>query len=431
MALILPNKWDPRDYQLPLWNYMANGGRRAVGVWHRRAGKDSLSLNWTATDAAQNPGLYWHMLPTQSQARKVVWNAIDKKGRRVIDQVFPHSIRDRTSQQEMLIGLKSGSMWQAVGSDNFDSLVGANPIGVVFSEWSLTNPATWDFIRPILAENGGWAMFIYTPRGNNHGKRIYDIAKKNDNWFCSRLTIDDTNAISSLAVEHERQDGMDEDMIQQEFYCSFDAALQGSYYGKLFNKLDKEGRITSVPYDPSYPVHVSWDLGIGDATALWFAQVIGSEIRLIDYYETSGVGLDHYVHVLNERGYNYADDICPHDINVRELITGTTRLETLQNHGRSVTVIKRTSIDEGIDAVRRFLPKCIFDAEKCARGLDAMRQYQKKWNEKTQAFADRPLHDWTSNAADSFRYLAQGVEIARPMDWGGDTMVSNRRPTIR
>lgn len=218
----IPNEWNPRKYQRPLWKYLCQGGKRAVAIWHRRAGKDSLSLNWTAKAMLKRVGVYWHMLPLNTQARKVVWDAIDKKGRRVIDQVFPLPLRKSVNSQEMKIELWNGSIWQCVGSDNYNALVGSNPVGVVFSEYSLADPAAWDFIRPILAENDGWALFIYTPRGQNHGYTLYNNAIA-AGWFAQVLTVEDTKAIDLSVIDDERRAGMPEAMIQQEFYCSFDA----------------------------------------------------------------------------------------------------------------------------------------------------------------------------------------------------------------
>lgn len=407
----IPYKWKPRKYQMKLWNYLENGGKRAVAVWHRRAGKDSLSLNWTAVAAMQRVGVYWHMLPLQTQARKVVWDAIDKQGRRVIDQVFPKALRKSVNSQEMKIELLNGSIWQCVGSDSYNSLVGANPVGVVFSEYSIADPAAWDFIRPILAENDGWALFIYTPRGRNHGLTLFETAGQAEGWFAEKLGVSETKAIPLSAVEAERRAGMDESIIQQEFYCSFDAALKGSYYGALLNDLENSGRICCVPYNPSLPVTTAWDLGIGDSTAIWFFQSNATEVFVIDYYESGGVGLDHYVRVLKEKPYVYTNDnIFPHDIGVHELSSGKSRLELLAGLGIRGRVLPRTSVDGGIAAVRLLLPRCRFDKEKCAKGLEALRQYQRAWDDHRKDFQPKPLHDWTSHAADAFRYLACGIK---------------------
>ncbi len=414
----IPYKWKPRKYQLDLWRYLENGGKRAVAVWHRRAGKDSLSLNWTAVAAMRRVGVYWHMLPLQTQARKVVWDAIDKQGRRVIDQVFPKALRKSINSQEMKIELLNGSIWQCVGSDGYNSLVGSNPVGVVFSEYSIADPAAWDFIRPILAENDGWALFIYTPRGRNHGLKLFETAQSSADWFAQKLGVAETKAIPISAVDAERAAGMDDGIVQQEFFCSFDAALKGSYYGTLLNDLENGGRIGDVPFNPALPVTTAWDLGVGDSTAIWFYQQNGAEVFIIDYYEASGVGLDHYVKVLKDKPYVYADDnIFPHDIRVHELSSGKSRLDILAGLGVRGRVLERSSVESGIAAVRLLLPRCRFDKEKCAKGLEALRQYQRAWDDVRKDFQPRPLHDWTSHAADAFRYLASGIrERAQNME---------------
>ena len=223
----IPNDWRPRPHQLSLFDQFGHGKRyrRGCAVWHRRAGKDSCALNLTARDMFRRVGSYWHLFPEQAQARRAVWNGIDGQGRRIIDQVLPPQVRARTSGQEMLIETLNGSMWQMAGSDNYDSLVGSNPVGVVFSEWSLANPDAWEYIRPILVENDGWALFIYTPRGRNHGHATYLRALEADSWFCEKLTVEDTGLITPAQIEEERRAGMSDGKIGQEFYCSFDADI--------------------------------------------------------------------------------------------------------------------------------------------------------------------------------------------------------------
>ena len=418
----IPNKWRVRRYQLKLWHYLEKGGKRAIAVWHRRAGKDSLSLNWTAVAALQRVGVYWHMLPLQTQARKVVWDGIDRQGRRIIDQVFPKELRRSCNAQEMKIELKNGSVWQCVGSDNYNALVGANPVGVVFSEYAISDPKAWDYIRPILAENGGWALFIYTPRGRNHGWKLFETASKNPDWFVQKLSVEQTKAVPLSAIDAERKAGMDEDTIQQEFYCSFDAAMKGGYYGTYIAALENGGKIGKVPHNPQNPVLTAWDLGVGDATAIWFYQRNGDFVDVNDYYEASGVGLEHYVKVLKEKPYAYTNDnIFPHDIRVHELGSGKSRLDMLATLGVRGRVLPRTSVDDGIAAVRLLLPKCRFDSEKCAKGLEALRQYQKAWDDVRKDFMPRPLHDWTSHAADAFRYLACGLKKSVPVDAAAQT----------
>lgn len=415
----IPHEWHPRSYQLKLWSALEHGCKRAVAVWHRRAGKDSLSLNWTACSAFLRVGVYWHMAPTQRQVRKIVWDNIDGQGRRVIDQVWPEPLRQSTRDQEMQITLKNGSIWQCVGSDNYDSLVGSNPIGVVFSEYSLADPAAWDYVRPILAENGGWALFIYTPRGPNHGKDLYDTAINDPDWFAELLTVKDTGAIPLTAVDDERRAGMSEAMIEQEFFCAFTGIVDGSYYGKLIQQARNEKRLTRVPCETSEPVITAWDLGTGDDTAIWFVQQVGLEVRVIDYYEHRGVGIEHYAQVLNDKGYTYKEHIMPHDAGHKQLATGKSISSQLQQLGvRPCRVLPREqklSNEVGIQAVRNLLPKCYFDYDKCKDGIKYLELYKRDYDDKRKVFKDTPCHDYTSHAADAFRYLAMGLKPARMM----------------
>ena len=395
-----------------------------MAVWNRRSGKDDVSLHWTATCAMQRVGTYWHMLPQANQARKAIWDAVDPRtGHRRIDDAFPLEIRENTREQDMLIRFKGGSTWQVLGSDSYNALVGSPPIGVVFSEYALADPNSWAFLRPILAENGGWAMFISTPRGRNHLQRMYDFARKDPLWFGELLTLNDTHVITPEQLDQERRelaaergDEEAENIINQEYFCSFDASLPGSYYGKIIVNLEKQGRITQVPYDPRLPVTTAWDIGVGDSTAIWFAQQgRGGAVKLIDYYENSGVGADHYAKVIKDRDYNYDGHYLPHDVDDREWgNNATSRLAMLKSLGvKPVRVLPRASIDDGINAARALLQRCWFDEVKTERGVDALRQYQKVWDEKLKNFKSSPLHDWSSHASDGFRYLAQGLKTPR------------------
>lgn len=420
----LPHDWNPRPHQLAAWKALEGGIKRAVLVWHRRYGKDDLALHWTACAAMQRVGTYWHMLPQANQARKAIWDAINPRtGRRRIDDAFPADIRETTREHDMMIRFLNGSTWQVIGSDSYNALVGSPPVGVVFSEYALADPNAWAFLRPILVENDGWALFVSTPRGRNHLQRLYEFARSDKAWFAQLLTVGDTGVISGEAIARERRelaaergDDEAENIIQQEYFCSFDASIPGSYYGKAIARLEAEGRITDVPHDPRLPVTTAWDLGVGDSTAIWFIQQDRTSVRVIDYYESSGVGADHYARVLHERGYQYAGHILPHDADDREWgNNASSRVDTLKGlKVRPIRVLKRASVDDGINAVRVLLPRCLFDATRCERGLDALRQYQKLWDEKLRAFRAAPLHDWSSHAADAFRYLAQGLR--EPVD---------------
>lgn len=415
MIVEIPNEWLPRRHQLPLWQFMEKGGKRAVSVWHRRAGKDSTCLNWTAFAAHRRVGVYWHLLPTLNQGRRVVWDGRDREGRRFIDQAFPRPLRQSVNKQEMKIELKNGSLWQVVGSDNYNSLVGSNPIGVVFSEWSLADPAAWDFIRPILVENGGWAIFPYTPRGRNHGWDLYEMASTNAEWFCERLSIEDTGFIGQDVIESERQAGMSDELIEQEFYCSFDAPNQGSIYGSIMRELRDENRITHVPWKPELPVFTWWDIGRRDPTAIWFVQQHGETLRVIDYYENAFQDAAHYVKVVREKPYTYGESskdpghILPHDAGQTEWGSGKTRIETLANLGLKIKIGPKIGLEDGINAVRLVLRRCVFDAEKCRRGLQCLEGYQREWNEAMRVYSSQPLHNWASHGSDAFRYGAVAI----------------------
>lgn len=426
-TITLPHNWEPRAYQLPVLEHLDGGGKRAVTVWARRHGKDNTAINHTARAAFKRVGLYWHVLPTLRQARKSVWNGIDKQGRRIIYQAFPGadnperdgSIVKRVRDDDMLVEFKNGSIWQCVGADNHDALVGSNPIGVVLSEWSLMDPKVYDFIRPILTENEGWAWFIYTPRGRNHGWTIYDMARKNPQWFAEIVDIEKAGVLDvQKVIQEERDSGMPEEMIRQEYYCSFDVGSVGTIFAKEMQKLAENSKITSVPYDPNWPVETAWDLGVRDSTAIWFVQRVGAEVRVIDYYENRGEGLPHYVNEINRRGYAYARHIGPHDLEQREWGAGMSKRLIAEQHGLIFDVAPKLSIEDGINAARGLLPRCVFDKVKCERGIEALNHYSYEWDEEKDVFSATPVHDWSSHGASAFRYYAVMPELTFMMpDW--------------
>lgn len=312
----------------------------------------------------------------------------------------------------------NGSTWQVVGSDNYNSLVGSPPIGVVFSEWALADKQAWAFLRPILAENGGWAMFITTPRGPNHAKDHYEAMKRDDTAFVETLRADQSGVFTADQLADERRayvseygETLGKSLFDQEYMCSFEAAVVGAYYAEQMNEMREDGRIGRVSVDKAYEVETSWDLGMRDQTAIWFVQRIGSEVRLIDYYEASGVGLDHYVEHLrdweNQRKTRFGTHFLPHDVSAQELGTGRSRLATLDALGlRDVVVVPQHAVLDGINSVRRMLPKVWIDEERCARGLRCLQMYRSDIDEKTGAFKPRPVHDEFSHGADALRYFA-------------------------
>lgn len=412
----LPHLWKPRRYQLDLWNYLQKGGTRACAVWHRRAGKDEVTLHRACIAAHERPATYWHLLPEASQARKAIWDAVNPHtGKRRIDEAFPHDLIANRREQEMLIKFKNGATWQVVGSDNYNSLVGSPPVGVVYSEWSLANPLSWGYLRPILAENNGWAIFIYTPRGRNHGSTLYEAARTDPTWFCQRLTVDDTNVFTKATIEQERNAYIKEHgetvgnaLFLQEYYCSFDAAILGAIYGEWVERADQEGRLASVPYDPAYPVETAWDLGYDDATAIWFFQRAYNELRLIDYYENSQADIEHYCDILKSKPYQYGDHFVPHDA-ANKLLAAGGRSIVQQAHemGVKMRVVAATSQMNGIAAARKVLGFSWFDQENCAKGIEAMRQYRFDYDDRNKTFRVKPLHDWSSHGCDAFEIIGQ------------------------
>jgi hypothetical protein len=377
------------------------------------------ALHWTACEAFRRPGIYWHLFPTYSQGRKAIWEGRDNKGHGFLE-AFPEGSWYRKRDDEMSLWLHGGSIYQVIGCDQIDRLVGANPIGCVFSEYALMNPAAWQLIRPILASNGGWAVFAYTPRGMNHGYKLAKMAEENEDWFFQKLTVDDTGVVPEDVLEEEKGD-MPKELFEQEYYASFEAPLVGSFYGELISDAKNEKRITKVPWVPDKPVITGWDLGIGDSTAIWMAQRVGSQLRIINYYENSGVGLEHYAKVLSELPYSYDEHLVPFDANVRELGTGRSRVETAMSLGMRMRVVPKLGLSDGINATRILLRSMWFDEDNCARGIQALREYTKSQVDGERGpdgeilYRDRPKHNWASHGADALRTLAVGI---RPESMG-------------
>ena len=409
----LPNNWIPRPYQEPLLEYLEGGGKRADVVAHRRWGKDEVALHWTATQMIEQPGLYWHLLPEASQGRKAIWDAVNPHtSMKRIDEAFPRAFRRKTVDAEMKIEFANGSVWQVLGSDNYDRLVGSSARGVVFSEWALAKPDSWTYIRPILAENDGWALFIWTPRGRGHATRAFEARAADPAWFTLKSPATQTDVFTpgQLAVERAEliaeagSEAEGQARFDTEYLVEFDAAAPGAYYGEALREAEAAGRIGRVPFDPALKVDTAWDLGIDDYTAIWFFQQVGREVRAIDYFETSGEGLDAIAaKAIAGKAYVYGTHHLPHDVMVRELgAGGRSRLETLGGLGVwPISVGAAQGPDERINAARLMIPLTWFDAETCAVGLDRLRAYRKRWSAATRSFVG-PLHDAASHGADAF-----------------------------
>jgi phage terminase large subunit len=431
----IPNNWKPRWYQVPLWKYLWNGGTRAIEIGHRRWGKDDVCLHWAAVSALKRPATYWHMLPEAAQARKAVWEAVNPHtGKRRIDEAFPPEIRTATRENEMLIKIRGGATWQVVGSDNFNSLVGSPPFGVVFSEWALADPQAWAYIRPILRENGGWALFITTPRGDNHAKAMLDSAMNRPGWYADVSPVTKTMILSPEDLKEELQEYIDdwgEDqgraLYEQEWLCSFRAAIIGAYYAHELRRIEERGQITNVPHIEGIPVDTWWDLGYDDSTSIWFTQTVGREIHIIEYYENNNQGLLHYGKVLKDRSINknymYGSHTGPHDTMKHELGPGKDLKQQAAELADPITgedfsfvfnaAERIKTQQEGIQAVRSILPFCWFDRDGCTStnrerkvGLPSLENYRNEWDEKHVTFKNTPLHDWASHGAKAYETMA-------------------------
>lgn len=422
----LPNGWVPRPYQRPLWDYLEKGGKRAISIAHRRWGKDDVALHRTAIAMHERVGSYWHCLPEYAQARKAIWTAVNPHtGKRRIDEAFPHELRESTNDQEMFIRFKIGSTWQAIGSDRYNSLVGAGVAGFVGSEWALANPSAWAYIRPMLEENNGWAAFITTPRGRNHAHAMYEMAANNPRWFAEVSTVHNTGALSPEQITESMAEyvalyGADlgRAQFQQEYECSFNAAILGAFYALEMLAVRAEGRIEDDLQAIDAPVHRAWDLGVRDDTSIWFWQVVGGQIFILDCYSASGVGLEHYASVIDEKytknNWQHGIDYVPHDARVKELGTGRTRVETMESLGLRPRLVPNAGLLDGINAARQTLPRVVFHG-RCDAGMSALEQYRREWNDDQKIFRQAPLHDWTSHYADSFRYLALAWRLEAPV----------------
>lgn len=384
-------------------------------MWHRRSGKEKTFINYTAKKTAERVGTYFYFFPTYAQGKRAIWDGMDRDGFKFIDH-FPADYVESKNEQELKLKLKSGSVFQIVGTDNFDSIMSTNPIGCVFAEYSLQNPRAWDFIRPILRENGGWAIFDYTPRGKNHGHAMFEMATRlqaegDPDWYCEKLTVNETKVLSPADIDQERREGMDEDLIQQEYFCSFSGVQQGAIFGRQLNQVEQGGRICGVPWQPEMAVNTWWDIGTGDATSIWFTQDIGREIHVIDYYENSGVGVgvDHYAKYLQTLPYVYGTHNGPHDLDAHSFAAnGKSAMEVAAALGLKFNVVPKLDRHDGINAARALMSRCWFDKDKTAAGRNALSSYHYTWDDKRKMFTTEPYHDWSSNGADAFRYLGVG-----------------------
>ena len=422
--IILPHNFNPRLYQVPMLTARERGYLREVYILHRRAGKDLTAVNDMARAVLERIGIYYYLFPTFAQAKKVIWDGMTGEipSRKFISYFHPDSIR-KINGTEMKIEFINGSILQLIGTDNFDSIRGTNCIGATFSEYALQDPRAWETVEPILLENGGWAKFLYTPNGKNHGYDLYEFAKKDDEWFTMLRTIDQTRkldgspVITTKQIDGLRARGLSEEFIQQEYYCSFTMGTEGAYYAKLIEQARKENRIRRVAYDNTIPVHTAWDIGVGDFCSIIFFQKAFNEYHIIDFYENMGEGIQFYARILQqkaiEKQYFYGNHYAPHDINARCFAADAkTTLEVARGLGIHFQPLRKHNLQDGIQAVRSMLPRCYFDENNCALLIKHLENYTKSWNKTLKVWMDTPRHDEHSHGSDAMRYLGMAEKSA-------------------
>jgi len=427
----LPHEsWRPRAHQKKLWRYLMTGGKRAVAVWHRRAGKDEICLHATAVAMFERPGNYWHCLPEFTMGRKAIWDAVNPhSGKRRIDEAFPHEMRASTRDHDMQIRFHNGSTFSVVGSDavTSGSGIGSSTAGIIFSEYALANPSAWAYYRPILEENNGWAAFVSTPRGRNHLLSLYQHAQRTPGWFCELLTAENTGALSDQAIAESLKEyialyGEDVGRAQfrQEYYCDFNAAILGAYFAYEMAAVRSEGRILEVEALPGEYVHRAWDLGVRDDTSIWWFQIQGAQLVILDHYAASGAGVEHYAEVIEQRekqhGWKHGNDYVPHDAKIKEWGSGRTRVETMQTLGLNPILVPMATFQDGINAARRTLPLCVFHPRTEETGINALEQYRREWDDDKKAFRATDVHDWCAHPAAAFRYLSLAWRGIKPRE---------------
>lgn len=390
--------------------------RFSCEVVHRRGGKTVSRVNHLIRDAmrcGRRAPRYAYIAPFLKQAKAVAWDYLKYYSAPLV------AAGADFNESELRVDYPNGAQVRLYGADNPDSLRGIYLDGVVLDEYAIMDPGIWPVVRPALADRTGWADFIGTPKGHNDFYRIWTEAQANaGDWYSALHKASQTGLIPQSELDAARRD-LTPDQYEQEFECSFEAAVLGAYYGKEMVRAEGEGRLGKVPYDSGAPVHTAWDLGIGDSTVIWFVQRVGKEWRFIDVLEGSGVGLDWYVRELQRRGYVYGQHVLPHDVTVKELTTGKSRQEVLERLGIKVTICPRLAIEDGIQQVRQILGQAWFDRGKCDRGIEALKLYRSEFDEKGKVFRPKPLHDWTSHFADAMRYCAVGVTGSNDV-WQGD-----------
>ena len=403
--LAIPNGFTPREPQADLMRYFDKGGLRAAACWPRRYGKDMTMVHQTVKAMFERPGMYFHMLPTHKQARKVIWDGFDNTGQKLLDTAMPKAIREDTNKTEMKITLKNGAIWQLVGSDYYDSLVGSNPFGLNMSEMALSDPRAWPIFRPILAGNGGWAAFLSTPRGYNHFWELMKLAKASDTWFHSHLGVKETKHISDAILADERRE-MPDELYRQEYDCDFSAANVGAIFGRYIEALEKRGDICPLEDDRNAEIWVTSDIGYRDKAAwVWWRRMRGG-FEVFHYDDASGLDAEEWSDRLSKQPR--ADKlVLPHDAKAKTFASKRSAVQTFLEQppwpGVETRVNTQRHKADSINAGRLMLRRIrVSDAPVCEPFLSAMRAYSYKYDEESKTFSQEPEHNWASHCADAF-----------------------------
>jgi phage terminase large subunit len=387
-------------------DYLKRKERWAAVVAHRRAGKTVACIMDLIKRAIEHTGKeprFAYIAPTYTQAKDVAWSYLKE-----YTQAIPGIAK---SESELTVTFPhNGARIRLYGAENYDRIRGLYLDGAIIDETGDIDPRAWpEVIRPALSDRKGWCTFIGTPKGRNAFYDIYRNSRDQEDWFNASLKASETEIIDAVELADARR-SMTAEQYAQEYECSFEAAVKGAYFAKEMNEAEAGNRIGRVPHDKNADVFASWDLGIGDMMAIWFGQIVGKEWHWISYYENNGHGLDHYVDHIKSLPYKVHEHYLPHDAEARELQTGKSRIEYLENRGLNCTVVPRHNVDDGINAARMRFNRFWFDAEACKRGLDCLRMYRAEFDEKNNTLKSKPLHDWASHGADAFRYGVMGAE---------------------
>jgi phage terminase large subunit len=388
--------------------FLTTTSRYSIIVAHRRAGKTVACIQRLVKAALENTKRkprYAYIAPLLKQAKTVAWDYLKEYALKIPGATVHES--------ELRADFPNGAQIRLYGSDNPDSLRGIYLDGVVLDEAADMSPRVYsEILRPALSDRKGWSIWIGTPKGQNEFFDLWQNTEGDPDWYRLRLKASKTGLIDDDELRQAKRQ-MTLEQYEQEYETSFHAAIMGAYYSRDIQTAEDAGRFMKGLYDPGMEVHTAWDLGVGDDTSIIFFQQVNMEIRIVDFYATNGYGLDHYAKVLREKGYIYGKHYLPHDVDIRVLAGGDiakTRKQTLEGLGIPVTVVPKWSLEDGINAVRRVLPRVWFDPDTCEYLLKSLRQYRRHYDENRKVFMERPLHDWASHAADAMRYLAIAVE---------------------